>query len=119
MAAFQYRRARNSVNERIRYWGGREATRARLVRDGQQRVCVAARLEYTPRERGLFEDGSSRILIAGNSVTIPPDNELDLLLFAGKHYRIMQVTGYRQGDDTVLYYDCNVVECDAPQQGAS
>lgn len=111
---FNYTRARNTVNQQIRRWGGVEATRARLVRAGVQRACVAARLEYSPKERGLFLDGSSRILIAGNSVAVAPDHDQDLILFAGSYYRMpVPPVGFRQGDDTVLFYDCNVVKSDA------
>lgn len=112
---YNYVRARNVVNRQIRRWGGAAATSARLVRDDGSRSCVAARLEYSPRERGLFLDNSSRILIAGDSVAVPPDHDMDIVLYAGQHYRILsKPTGFRQGDGTVLYYDCNVVECDAP-----
>lgn len=112
---FNYVRSRRVVNQQLRKWGGREALRARLVRDGAERRCVAARLEYTPKERGLFLDGSSRILIAGDSVTEPPHHEHDIILFAGEYYRMpVPVVGYRQGNDTVLYYDCNVVRTDPP-----
>lgn len=117
--AYSYTRARRTVHRQIKSFGSRFADQALLVRtlpDGtvQTRKCRAARLEYKPTERRLFEDGSSRILISGLSLTLngsePPDNQLDMIYFAGALYKIiLPIDGFRQDPSTVIFYDCNVM----------
>lgn len=109
---YDYNRARTTCDKQIRRFGGASATTAKLVRNDVKRSCVAARLEYTPRERGLYEDKSSRILISALSVSEvdAPDNELDMIEYGGDLYRILRpVEGFRQGAGTILFYDCNVM----------
>lgn len=115
--AYSYARARRTVHRQIRSYGGKVADLALLVRkldDGTvvTRRCRAARLEYSPKERRLFEDGGSRILISGLSLTLnnseAPDNQLDMIYFAGALYKIiLPIEGFRQDPSTVIFYDCH------------
>ena len=110
MATFNYKRARRSAYNQIKRWGGAQGSKAKLVRAGVQRACVAARLEFTPRERGLYEDGVSKFYVAALGLAVAPDNEQDEFLFDGKLYRIIQpVSGIRQSDAETLFYELIVV----------
>lgn len=89
----------------LRRWNGGKP--GYLVRNGVRRPAVIARGSYNHRERELFLDGSERFLIAAYKLQVPPDHELDLILFNGNLYRITSpVTGPRP-DGTVMLYDCN------------
>lgn len=111
MPDYNYQRAQARIHKQILKFGGIEATKARLERDGVLRRCVAARLEYEVKERGLFAENSSRILISTIGLVLPePDFELDAVIFAGDRYKILlPINGFRQGPSSVLFYDCNVV----------
>lgn len=109
--AYDYKRAQQRIHQQILRFGGVEATKARLERDGTLRRCVAGRLEYDFKERGLFAENSSRILISTIGLVLPePDFQLDNILFAGDRYKILlPINGFRQGPGSILYYDCNVI----------
>lgn len=108
---YDYKRAQKRIDAMIRRYGGASALTARLERDGAQRRCIAARLEYDYKERGLYAENSSRILISTIGLVLPePDFELDAIIYAGERFKIVQpIDGFRQGVGTILYYDCNVV----------
>jgi len=111
MPDYNYQRAQARIHKQILKFGGIEATKARLEREGQLRRCVAARLEYDVKERGLFAENSSRILISTIGLVKPePDFQMDNILFAGDRYKILiPVSGFRQGPTSILFYDCNVI----------
>lgn len=109
-----YGRSRRTVHRQLRRFGGLAADQALLIRGAVTRRCRAARLEYTPRERGLFLDGASRILISALSLELqgsaPPHHEFDQIFYAGGLYNIVQpIQGPRQDDPTCLFHDCSVM----------
>lgn len=80
-----------------------------LVRGAVQRVATMARVDYTPRANGLALDKVSKIRISVIGLAVPPDFELDEIIYAGERYRITaEPTGPRLGG-TFVYYDCDVV----------
>jgi hypothetical protein len=107
---FDYTRAQKVCDRQIRRFGGKDALTAKLDRNGVLRSCIAARIEYTPKERALVIDGSSRMLISVIGLVAPiPVFDLDMIIFAGERYKFnVPITGFRQGSGTVLYYDGNV-----------
>jgi hypothetical protein len=92
-----------SAHRMIQRWGGI----GYLIRDGVQRAATMARMEYTPRERGLFGDKASRIRISAIGLAVAPHHELDTILYEGEEYKILdEVTGPRV-TNVFVYYDCN------------
>lgn len=88
----------------IARWG----KKAKLLRDGVERDCVAAVLDYNPRARQLSLEGAERVLIAA-PLDIPPDHEKDKLIHGGRLYQIpTPVKGPRPGD-VAIFYDADIV----------
>jgi hypothetical protein len=103
--AYDYARARRVAGKQIGRFGGA----ALLRRDGVDRPCVAAILDYSPRDRNLMLEGSRRALISADGLDVPPNHEQDLLIFGGEVLRIVQpVIGPRPGG-TAIYYEAQVV----------
>jgi hypothetical protein len=92
-----------SAHRMIQRWGGI----GYLIRGGVQRAATMARMEYTPKERGLYGDKASRIRISTIGLATPPDHEQDTILYKGELYNILTpVEGPRVTND-FIYYDCN------------
>jgi hypothetical protein len=68
-----------------------------------------ARMEYTPRERGLYEDKASRIRISTIGLAVAPDHEQDTILYKGESYNILTPVEGPRVTDLFIYYDCNVM----------
>jgi hypothetical protein len=97
-------RSRKSADRLIKRWGGR----GYIIREGVKRPAYMARLDYTPRERGLYQDGAERMYVSGLT-PVGPDMEKDMLEFNGKTYRIvLPVTGPRP-NGLIIYYDCSIM----------
>lgn len=90
----------------IQRWGGF----GYLVRAGVQRVATMARMEYSPRERGLFGDKAARMRISAVGLSTAPHHELDTILYQGAHYNILTPVEGPRVTDEFVHYDCNVVE---------
>jgi hypothetical protein len=93
----------------IQRWGGV----GYLIRDGEQRVATMARMEYTPRERGLFGDKASRIRISAIGLAVMPDFELDTISYEGETYNIVTPVEGPRVTGLFIYYDCNAMQTDA------
>lgn len=111
---YSYTRARRVFHRQLRRFGGPASDQALLIRGNQTRKCRAARNEWRPHERGLHEEGSSRILISAKSLqeygSAAPDMKLDKIYFARALYSIVEpILGPRQDDPTIIYYECAVV----------
>lgn len=92
-----------SAHRMIQRWGGI----GYLVRGSEQRAATMARIEYTPQQRGLFGDKASRIRISVIGLAVPPDHELDHILYKGESYNIvLPISGPRVTGEFV-YYDCD------------
>jgi hypothetical protein len=89
----------------IQRWGGI----GYLVRANVQRAATMARLDYTPKERGLFLDGSSRIRISVIGLVTPPDFEQDTIIYKGELYKIMMPADGPRATNEFVFYDCNVM----------
>lgn len=91
----------------IRDWG----SAAKLVRNGVERDCFAAVLDYNPRARGqaaLQLEGAERALIAA-PLAIPPDFEQDKLAHGGKLYQIPTPVKGPRPAGVVVFYDADVI----------
>lgn len=109
MPGISYNRARRVVARQLKRFGKLDAVQALLIRGNVTRPCLAARLEFRPEQRELHEVGTSRILIAANSVDIPPHHDFDMIHYAGANYRIVEpIKGLHQSEETRYYYDCVV-----------
>jgi hypothetical protein len=110
---FDHIGSQGRAGELIARWG--KPAKLLRIEGGQLRDCIAAKLEFSPRERGLIMEGAERVLIAANGLTIAPDHQLDMFinLITSKQYRIVQpVKGPRPGD-VAIFYDLSIVY-DAP-----
>lgn len=90
----------------IQRWGGI----GYLVRAGVQRAATMARMEYTPKERGLFQDKGARMRVSVIGLATPPNHELDTILYLGAHYNIVLPVSGPRVTDVFIYYDCDAVE---------
>jgi hypothetical protein len=89
----------------IQRWGGI----GYLVRDGVQRAATMAEMEYTPRERGLFLDMSTRIRISAIGLAVAPDHEQDKIIYAGQLYNIVRPVEGPRITGQFVFYDCPAI----------
>jgi hypothetical protein len=94
-----------SAHRMIQRWGGI----GYLVRSGVQRVATMARMEYTPKERGLFGDKASKIRISAIGLAVAPDHEQDTIIYKGEEYNILLPVEGPRVTGVFVYYDCNVM----------
>lgn len=88
----------------IKRWGAA----AKLSRAGILRDCIAGILDYNPTSKGLNLDDAARVRVAA-PLAIPPDHELDKLIFKGAVYQITSpVKGARPGG-VAYFYDLDVL----------
>lgn len=88
--------------DHIRRWNG--GTQGYLLRNGARRSAIMGIAEYTPKERMLYLDKSTRFYIAAYKLLIEPDHEQDQIEFAGKLYNIVEpVRGPRPGGFAIVY----------------
>lgn len=88
----------------LRRWNGGKP--GFLVRAGVRRAAVIARGEYSPRERQLYLDGREKLMIAAYQLAVPPDHELDQIIFNSRLYRIIEPVKGARPDGTVMLYEC-------------
>jgi hypothetical protein len=91
-----------SAHRMIQRWGGV----GYLVRSGVQRVATMARMEYTPRERGLYGDKASKIRISTIGLATAPDHELDTIIYKGEEYNIILPVEGPRVTGVFVFYDC-------------
>lgn len=94
-----------SAHRMIQRWGGI----GYLIRGADQRAATMARMEYAPKERGLYADLSSRIRISTIGLVVPPDHEQDQILYKGERYRILLPVEGPRVTEEFIYYDCNSI----------
>jgi hypothetical protein len=94
-----------SAHRMIQRWGGV----GYLIRNGVQRACTMARMEYSPRERGLYADKSSRIRVSMIGLAVLPDHEQDEVIYKGERYKILQLPEGPRVTDVFVYIDLNVM----------
>ena len=92
-----------SAHRMIQRWGGI----GYLVRNSVQRAATMARMEYSPRERGLFGDKASRIRVSVIGLATPPDHEQDTIIYKGEEYKILTPVEGPRVTGVFIYYDCN------------
>jgi hypothetical protein len=97
-------RSRASADRLIKRWGGKGF----IIRNGVKRPAYMARLDYTPRERGLFQDGAERMFVSGLTA-VGPDHEQDELEFNGKTYKIVEPVKGPRPDGLIIFYDCSIM----------
>ena len=107
-----YKRSRAVWHNQIARWGG-GVNNGTLIRGTVRRPATMAMLEYTPKERagGLFQDGAVRFWVSAlhihNVEAKWPDNELDVLEFARRRYRILRPPLGQQPDGSWIAFDCS------------
>lgn len=92
-----------SAHRMIQRWGGI----GYLIRNGVKRVATMARMEYSPRERGLYLDRSSRIRISAIGLAVAPDHEQDTIQYQGEAYKIILPVEGPRVTGVFVFYDCN------------
>lgn len=109
---FNITRARNVAHRQIIRFGRTPAnplSLGKLRRDGADRNCTVAILEYKPHEKGLILEGALRALISTINLNEPPDHEQDKLVHNGKIYNLVLAdVGPRPGG-TAIFHDMSVV----------
>jgi hypothetical protein len=98
-------RMQASAHRLIKHFGGGVENNGALVRAGVSRLATMARVDYTPKERELFVDGSEKILVSAIGLTVPPDHEQDLVEYKGDRLRIVMPPLGPRPDGTVAYYE--------------
>lgn len=112
-------RSRRVWHGHIAAWGGgvNNGSIVRLGDPNVPRVATMAIGEYKPTERGLYVDGTIRMMISafaadGVSMQVTPDPDLDIIEFKGKRYKISMKPQNPQPDGTWIAFDvpCLFVE---------
>ena len=103
--AFDYTRAQQTVDRQIKRFG----KAAVLRRSGVDRPCHAALLDYNPHGKDLILEGARRALVSPLGLDVPPNHELDLLVFDGEVLRIVAPVKGPRPSGTAVYYDLMVV----------
>jgi hypothetical protein len=81
----------------------------KLRRGASDRNCTVAILEYKPHEKGLVLEGAMRALVSTVGLTVEPHHENDLLVAAGKVWRIVAPVGGPRPGGVAIFHDCQVV----------
>jgi hypothetical protein len=94
----------------------RRGSLGKLRRAGiPDRNCYCVITDYSPRERGLRNEGARRALISvedpatGAYMAIPPNHEVDTLVYAGEVLRIPTPVEGARPLDKFLYFELEVV----------
>lgn len=110
MANFNYARMVKKANQLIQKFG--QPTPAKLRRDGiNDRPCTVVMIGYTPRQQELRSVGAVRFLISTIdpvthlTLALPPNHELDMVVFAGSVYRLPTPDEGPRPGGTILYHD--------------
>ena len=98
-----------SAHRMIQRWGGI----GYLIRGSEQRVCTMARMEYSPRERGLYADLTSRIRISMIGLATLPDHEQDEVIYKGERFKILLPPEGPQVTGVFVYIDLNCIHSSA------
>lgn len=80
-----------------------------LRRDGVDRPCMVGIIDYKPYDASLREVGAQRALIAAYKLEVPPERDLDLLIFGDEVHRFSAPIKGPRPDGVVLFFDCEVV----------
>ena len=111
MNPFDYGRSQRKADDMIRRRGGT----GKLRREGSaDRGCSCVVIEYTPRERGLVNDGARRALVSALDpatrapLATPPDHMLDRVVFAGEVLRIVAPDRGPRPSGVVVFHDLEV-----------
>lgn len=103
-----------SAHRMIQRWSGAPGGIGYLSRNSVQRAATMARIEYSPKERGLYLDKSSRIRVSAIGLVIAPDHEQDIVIYAGETYKILMPPEGPRMADKFIFYDLNVMFVSAP-----
>lgn len=96
----------------IRSWGGDQ--KGQIVRGGTVRATAFMALnDYSPRERGLFADGSVRLAVSAVGLAELDYNQ-DTIVFLGKTFKLPVPVGGGRPDGTVVYFDANAIQVQDP-----
>lgn len=101
-----FNRSRRTWHAHIVRWG-KGPNNGALIRGTTRRVVTLAMVEYTPRERGLFQDGAVRFWMSALNVAEAniPDHEQDILEFRKRRYKILLPPVGQQPDGSWIAFD--------------
>src|SRR5690606_3129282 len=98
-------RMQNTFLRQMKRWGAIGALR----RDGSSdREAWMAILDFNPRDRDLIEQGYRRCVIAAKGLDVPPDRELDVIVFNGEIWRIQSPVRGPRPNGVPIFYECEV-----------
>lgn len=103
---FNFGRSQQSADRFIKRWG----LKGYLVRAGVKRPMWAAIQDYSPKERGLFQDGAQRMYLSAFQLNVGPDPELDYIEWNGASYKIVAPPVGPRPAGVIVYHDCSVVK---------
>jgi len=103
--AFNYTRSQQTAHRQIARFGGP----AKLRRNGVDRDCTAAVVDFDPKDRNLILDGARRVLVSplhnGAPLAIPPNHEQDLLIYKGEVLMLVQPPRGPRPAAISIFYD--------------
>lgn len=107
---YNQERARRTTRRQIGRFGGL----GYLRRAGDDRACIAGILDYAPRVRDFMLDGTRRVLIAAQGLSVPPHHQQDQLIIKGESgvwelYRIVGPVVGPRPNGTAIFYDAPVL----------
>jgi hypothetical protein len=103
-----FNRSRQVWHDHIARWGG-GANNGKIIRGGVERLATMAMSEYSPRERATINvDGAVRFMVSALNVSEANiiDNDVDVIQFKGKQYKIVLPPKGQQPDGTWIGFDC-------------
>jgi hypothetical protein len=105
MGKFNHLASQKRAHNHINRWGGI----GQLVRGGVGRNATMAILEFSPRERNLVEEGVERIRVSAKGLTVPPDTDLDQVVFKGRKYNIQEPPLGPRPNGIAIFHDLYVI----------
>ena len=101
-----YARSQSVADRMIRKYGAVAALRRANV----DRMCYAVESDFTPAERAgkLINPVDRLFLVSSMGLLIPPNNEVDTLIFKGEVLRIKAPPGRLAPAGIVVYWELQV-----------
>jgi hypothetical protein len=114
MASFNFARIQKRADSLIARFGGGTGL-GKLRRNGVDRPCTCVLIEYKPFEKQFVLEGARRALVSrfdpntGQPLDLPPNHELDKLVFAGEVLRIVAPDKGPRPNGEPVFHDLEVL----------